>query len=292
MEKLKKIKRDDVLKLLLIIAGSGVYAAGVNLFIVSAQLYNGGLLGLAQIIRTILRMTVGFDPGFDYAGIISFLLNIPVMLLTYKSIGKEVIYKTFFCLAIQTIMLSLIPVHQLIEDPLTACIIGGILCGGGTGMILRNGGSTGGTDLIGIFFTKRNIGSVGSIAIYFNILVYGIAFILMADVKRIIYTLIFTVISNLTLDRMHTQNINSEVIIISKHDDAEIQNAIILEMRRGVSYWEGYGAFTGDNSRILYIVVSKYELPQLKKIVNRIDPNAFVAVKNGINVLGNFEKRL
>lgn len=292
MERIKRINRTDLMRISMILAGSAVYACGVNLFIVSAKLYNGGLLGLAQIFRTLLQETLGFDPGFDYAGIIAFLLNIPVMLLTYKTIGKEVIFKTFFCLAFQTILLSVIPVTPLIDDSLTACIIGGILCGAGTGMVLTNGGSSGGTDLIGMYFTKKNIGSVGRIAIYINIFVYAIAFTIMADVNRIIYTLIFTVISNLTLDRMHSQNINCEVLIISKHDDAEIQNAIILEMRRGVSYWEGYGAFTGDNSRILYIVVSKYELPLLKKIVKRIDPHAFVAVKNGINVLGNFEKRL
>ena len=95
-----------------------------------------------------------------------------------------------------------------------------------------------------------------------------------------------------TTDKIHSQNINSEVLIISKHDDAEIQNAIILEMRRGVSYWEGFGAFTGESSRILYTVVSKYELPQLKKIIFRIDPKAFVSVKNNISISGNFEKRL
>ena len=292
MSFLKRFTLNDLFKFSMIIIGSVIYAAGVNLFVVSVGLYNGGLLGLAQIIRTLLINTVGFDPGFDYAGIISFLLNIPVMLMTYKLVGKDVIIKTIFCLGFQSFLMSVIPVMQLIEDPLTSCLIGGIMCGGGCGIVLRNGGSGGGTDLIGIFFAKKNLGSVGKISIYINLVVYAIAFLIMSDVRRIIYTIIFTFINMFTLDRMHTQNINTEVIIISKHDDAEIQNAIILEMRRGVSYWEGFGAFTGDNSRILYIVVSKYELPQLKRIVNRIDPQAFIAVKNGIDVLGNFEKRL
>ena len=292
MDRIKRLTLNDLTKFVMILAGSVIYAAGVNLFVVSAGLYNGGLLGLAQIIRTLLRDFLSFDPGFDYAGIISFLLNIPLMLLTYRVIGKEIIFKTIFCIGFQAFLMSVIPVATLVDEPLTACIIGGILCGGGTGLVLRNGGSGGGTDLIGMYFTKKNRGSVGKITIYINFVVYAVAFCLMMDIKRIIYTVIFTVIANLTLDRMHTQNINSEVLIISKHDDAEIQNAIILEMRRGVSYWEGYGAFTGDNSRILYIVVSKYELPQLKKIVHRIDPNAFIAVNNGINVMGNFEKRL
>ena len=294
MNKIKNIRASDLYRLSLIIIGSCIYACGVNLFVVSVGLYNGGLLGFAQIIRTLLREYAGIDPGFDYAGIISFLLNIPVMLFTCKVIGKEIIIKTVFCIGFQAFLMSVIPVTEILSDqPLTSCLIGGILCGVGTGMVLSNGGSGGGTDLIGIFFAKKNKGSVGKITIIVNIFVYSGAFVVMhGDVVKMIYTLIFTVITNLMLDRMHSQNINCEVLVISKHDDAEIQNAIILEMRRGVSYWEGYGAFTGDNSRILYIVVSKYELAQLKKIVRRIDPNAFVAVKNGINVLGNFEKRL
>ena len=104
--------------------------------------------------------------------------------------------------------------------------------------------------------------------------------------------MIFAAISMFALDKMHIQNINSEVIIFSKHNDSEIQNALMKEMRRGVSYWEGFGAYTGDKNRILYIVVSEYELPHLKKIVNAIDPKAFIAVKSGIEVCGNFERRL
>ena len=91
---------------------------------------------------------------------------------------------------------------------------------------------------------------------------------------------------------MHIQNINSEVIIISKQKDSEIQNAIIHDMHRGVSYWEGYGAYTGESNKVIYVIVSKYEVSQLKKIVKKIDPNAFVAVKNDIDITGNFQKRL
>ena len=112
------------------------------------------------------------------------------------------------------------------------------------------------------------------------------------DIEKIIYTLIYAGISMIALDRMHIQNINSEVIIISQKNNAEIQEALMKEMRRGVSYWDGYGAYTGEGRRVIYIVVSKYELPNLHKIVARIDPKAFISVKNGVVITGNFEKRL
>ena len=114
----------------------------------------------------------------------------------------------------------------------------------------------------------------------------------MQDIEKIIYTLIFAGINTIALDRIHTRNINSEVLIISQHNNDDIQKAIMTELHRGVSYWNGYGAFTEEDRRVLFIIVSKYELPQLKKIVYRIDKNAFISVKNGISITGNFEKRL
>ena len=166
------------------------------------------------------------------------------------------------------------------------------MCGFGVGLSLRNGGSTGGVDIIGMYYAKKRSYSVGTVSMVLNIFVYGCAFLVVRDLERIIYTLIFAAISTMALDRMHIQNINSEVIIISKHKNDEIQKAIINEMHRGVSYWEGYGAYTGESNHVLYIIVSKYEVSQLKRIAKKIDPNSFIAIKNNIDVTGNFQKRL
>ena len=143
-----------------------------------------------------------------------------------------------------------------------------------------------------MFFAKKSNTSVGKVNLSINIFVYVIAFLMIKDIEKIIYTLIYAGVSMIALDRMHIQNINSEVIIISQHNNAEIQQALMKEMRRGVSYWDGYGAYTGEGRRVIYIVVSKYELPNLRKIVARIDPKAFISVKNGVDITGNFEKRL
>ena len=114
----------------------------------------------------------------------------------------------------------------------------------------------------------------------------------MKDIEKIIYTLIFAGISMMALDRMHTQNINCEVMIFTKLNTDEMQKVLMQEMRRGVSYWNGFGAYTGEENRVLFIVVSKYELAQLRRIVSKIDPKAFIRVNNGIDIYGNFEKRL
>lgn len=284
--------KSDIIKSFNVILGTFIFALGINIFVVPTGLYSGGVLGLAQILRTMTERLFNVSFGFDISGIFSLLLNIPLLLITYKTVGKNFVIRTALCLTAQTIFLSFLPIKDVVSNPLTACIIGGILYGFGVGLILRNGGSSGGVDIIGMYFSKKSTFSVGRIALAVNVCVYVIAFFIVQDIEKIIYTLIYAGISMIALDRMHIQNINSEVLIISKHNDAEIQNALMKELHRGVSYWGGYGAYTGDESKVLYIVVSKYEIPLLRKIVSRIDPKAFISVKHGVDITGNFEKRL
>lgn len=285
-------RQDNIKRALWILLASVLYASATNLFIVPAGLYSGGFLGFSQILRTLAERFLHLSFSFDISGIISFLMNIPLMLLTYKSIGKEFIFKTAGCIAIQSFLLSVIPVTQLVSDPLTSVIIGGIMFGTSIGLLLRNGGSSGGVDIIGMYITKKSTLSVGNVSLFIDIFVYTCAFLLMMDVEKIIYTLIFAAINMISVDRMHSQNINSEVIIISKRNHKELQDALMKKIRRGVSYWDGVGAYTQEGNRVFYVIVSKYELSQLKKVVLEIDPNAFISVKNGINIIGNFEKRL
>ena len=284
--------KKDIVKAIYIIVAAAIYALGMNVFIVPLGLYSSGVLGLAQILRTVSEQYFGMNFGFDISGIISFVLNVPLFIFAYKTVGKSFIVKTVFCVASQSILLSVVPVSQVIDDPLTSAIIGGILCGFGIGLTFQNGGSSGGVDIIGMYFAKKSTYSVGKISLMVNVVVFAGAFFLMKDIEKIIYTLIFAAISMIALDRMHTQNINCEVMIFTKHNDDEIQNTLMREMRRGVSYWNGYGAYTGENNRVLFIVVSKYELSHLKKLVAKIDPQAFIRVNNGIDIYGNFEKRL
>lgn len=287
-----KTEYSDIVKGTGVFFGALIYALGMNFFIVPEGLYTSGLLGMAQVFRTILEVNFGFEFLFDISGIISFVLNIPLMFFAYKSVGKRFILKTLFCIAVQTVFLSVIPIRSVIDDSLTACIVGGIICGFGIGLSLRNGGSSGGVDIIGMYYAKKSAFSVGKVSMIINVFVFACAFLVIKDIQRIIYTLIYAAISTIALDRMHIQNINSEVIIISKQKDAEIQTAIMNEMHRGVSFWEGYGAYTGEKNRVIYIIVSQYEISHLKRIVKKIDPNAFIAIKSGIEINGNFEKRL
>lgn len=276
------------------IGGSFLFAAGVNLIITPLGLYNGGFMGTAQLIRTFLvnYLHLDFLGQFDLAGIIYFIINVPLLYLAWKDMGRQFFIKTLITVVIQTVFLTVIPVSKtpVIEDYLTACIIGGLIAGTGTGMVLRGGSSGGGQDIIGILCTKKYPGfSVGKISIMMNVVVYGICAFLF-DIEIVIYSLIYATVLALACDRAHIQNINMSVMIFTKKQG--ISRAIMEETGRGVTNWDGEGAYTNETSYILFVMISKYEQEQIKRIVQNIDPNAFMIFNEGSSVVGNFEKRL
>ena len=280
-------------RLFLAILGTFIFAIGVNIFIVPVGLYSGGFLGIGQIIRTILVKYMHLSFGnFDVAGTIYFIFNIPLFVLAYKKMGKKFFTKTVICVIFQTVFLTVIvsPKIPIISDVLTACLIGGIIAGFGTGLTLLSGGSGGGQDILGVYYIKKyNDFSVGKLTLIINLFVYGICAI-MFDLQIVIYSVIYTTFLSIIVDKIHYQNINITAIIFSKKDD--LQQVIIDELDRGATYWDGIGAYTKEKSTIIFTVISKYEVSELKRVIEEKDPNAFIIFNEGISVYGNFLKRL
>ena len=285
--KVKKIKQYGI-----IIIGAFLFCLGVNLFISPLGLYNGGVVGISQIIRTIIVDYFPSVKNIEIAGIINFIINIPLLLIAYKSISKKFFIRTVVSVISQTIFFTVItiPSTAIIDDPLAACLIGGIITGAGIGITLKAGGSGGGIDILGVYFTKKYKNfSVGKLGIIINAIIYGICAILF-ELPTAIYSVIYTTFFSMIVDKIHYQNINTTAMIFTKMENIEC--GIMKEMGRGVTCWNGQGAYTGEESKILVTVISKYEINQLKRIVLEKDPKAFIIFNEGLNVTGNFEKRL
>ncbi|MBC5687326.1 YitT family protein [Mediterraneibacter sp. NSJ-55] len=274
------------------VLGSVLFAFGLNVFITPLSLYNGGFMGISQLIRTFLLQVFHLSFGqTDIAGIIYLLINLPLIYLAW-TMGKNFFVRSIITILIQTAALTLIPIpiHPVIEDYLTACIIGGIIAGTGSGLILRGGSSGGGQDILGLYFTKKfHSFSVGKMSLIINILVYGIC-LAMFNIEIVIYSLIYGVVYSIACDRVHIQNINMSVIIFTKKEG--IPQAIMQQTGRGVTNWDGAGAYTNEHSSVLFVVISKHEVATIKRIVKEIDPNAFMVFNEGCSVSGNFIKRL
>lgn len=287
-------KKELLIQAVYAVLGSFLFALGVNLIITPLGLYNGGFMGISQLIRTFFIGVIHIQvpSGLDLTGIIYFVLNLPLFYVGLRVMGKEFAVKTLITVTIQSVFLVAVPILEvpIIDDFLTSCIIGGLIAGTGTGLVLRGRSSGGGQDIIGLCCAKKYPNfSVGKINILMNIFVYVIC-LFMFNIEVVIYSLIYTTVLAMALDRVHIQNINTSVMIFTKK--LGISKAIIEQTGRGVTNWDGEGAYTNKTSYILYVMISKYEVGQMKKLVRSIDPDAFMIFTEGCLVEGNFEKRL
>lgn len=275
------------------IFGAFLYAAGINLFVVPASLYTGGVMGLCQVIRTILveYLKIPFQ-NFDIAGIIYYLINVPIFILAFTRMGKRFFSKTVVTVTAITAFLAILPTAMIVEDVMAACVVGGIVSGAGVGLILRMGSSGGGMDVVGVLLTKwKRDFSVGKINLIVNLILYGSCLFLF-DVEIVVYSIIYAAVYSVAMDKIHVQNINVEVNIITKIDSTALEKAIFEELGRGITKWNTLGAYTYEQSHILYIMMSKYEVNRLRTIIRTYDPNAFIVINEGVSIDGNYLKKL
>ena len=283
------------LRIVAAVVGELIAAAALNLFIVPLNLYTGGIMGVCQLIRTFLQTLLGVTFGaYDIAGILYFLVNVPILLFAYKSLGLGLVAKTIICTVSYSLFYSIIPIPSapIVDDYLTACLLGGILTGIGSGIVLTCGCSSGGLDVVGLCLSKRGSGfTVGKFSLTFNVFLYTACLILFSP-EVAIYSVIYNFFTSMVLDRMHQQNVNVMALIFTKEDENVLGRFIIEKLDRSVTWWTGTGAYTGENVHVLCVCLSKYEIEELLHAVRSIDPHAFVSVQEGARVFGNFPKKL
>lgn len=275
------------------VLGNLIYAMGVNLMINPIHLYSGGFTGISQLIRTFILEFLGLPEiaGLDYMGIIYFLINVPFFIMAYRVMGRKFCITTLVSIVMASAFLSFIPIPEtpIVSDRILASVVGGLGSGIGAGLVLRAGSSQGGQDLIGVCLAKTHPDfKVGAIGIIISVCIYTIC-LFMYDIETVLYSIIFAVVTGMCIDRVHTQNIKLQAMIFTKKEGVEA--AIMQGMRRGVTKWDGFGAYTSEDSHVLVTVITKYEEPHLREILAEADPNAFVIFTDNARVAGNFEKR-
>ena len=279
---------DDLLKC---IVGSFLFCIAVNMFVVPNHLYTGGVLGLAQLIRSIIIDIFNIKTSFDFSGTIYFLINIPLFIIAYRNLGKSFFFRTVFAVVLQTIMLSFLPSQKIVNDVLTNVIVGGILGGIGVGFILSSGASTGGTDIIGLVLSKKNNSfSVGKMGLMINLFIYAVAGV-RYGFEIMIYSIIYSAVDNLLVDKLHEQNVCSTAFIFCKKNPKPINDFIKNELNRDFTYWHAMGGYDDSRTYIIYTALTKYELIKLERNMKNFNIQTFMIKSDGIGIKGEFEKK-
>ncbi|MCL2361353.1 MAG: YitT family protein [Defluviitaleaceae bacterium] len=273
--------------------GAVLFVIGINVIIVPHQLYSGTLTGVAQIIESFIvtHTPLEMPQGYNLMGTALLLLNIPLLIMVLRVTDGKFPLKSIITIVFLSVVMSFVPIpyEPFVTDPLTATIVGGVIAGFGSGLTLRCGGSGGGSDLIGLYCSVKYPNfTVGRVVLIIGLFVYGYGLI-MYDLNTVIYSAIFTTVYAVTIDHAHHQNIKTQALIFTVNPDA-IQS-IMDELGRGVTCWEGKGAYSGQHTHIFVTVISKYEAPRLKRIVSDADPKAYIILNSKVDVVGNFIKR-
>ena len=292
MKKIIKLFNWSIEDIIKVIVGSILFCLAINIFIVPNHLYTGGVLGIAQLIRSITKELFNIENNFDYSGIIYYLINIPLFIMAYRNLGKTFFARTVFAVSLQALLLSVIPTTLLIENNvLTNVLVGGILGGIGVGLTLNSGASTGGTDIIGLTIAKKNNNvSVGKLGFVINVIVYSIAGI-MYGLETMIYSIIYAVCDSLMIDKMHEQNICSTAFIFCKKNPKRVNDYIKNELNRDFTYWDAKGGYDDSRTYIIYTALTKFELIKLERYLKKFDDHMFMIKSIGVRIKGEFEKK-
>jgi len=258
-----------------------VGAVAVNNFLTPAHILAGGVTGVAQILHH-------YVPALG-VGTMYFVFNIPLFILGYRYLGRRFIFQTGIAILGFSALADFVRLHfSAPTDPLLMGLYGGVLTGLSSGLVIRVGGSMGGTDIVSLVvhrLTGRNIGSVSFVMnaaiVLLSMLVFG--------VPAGLYTLVsMYAASRVVSGLMHFQQRKTALIVTSK--PSEVASAIGQRLVRGSTVMRAYGAYTQRERGVLLCAMTHLEIADLKEIVQSLDPDAFITILDTTEVIGRFRQ--
>jgi uncharacterized membrane-anchored protein YitT (DUF2179 family) len=281
MTKRKKIGK-MIQKYLLIFIGSILAAVGLEIFLIPNNIIDGGIIGISIIASHLSKLPLGM---------FTFVLNIPFLFFGYKQIGKTFVVSSLFATASLSFWISILhPIPGLTNDVLLATVFGGIIEGIGVGLIIRNGGSLDGTEIVAIVLNKRTVFSVGQMVMFFNLFILSSAGLFFGW-DRAMYSLIAYFIAYKLIDIVVEGFDEVKAAMIISDNGEEIAEAIMARLGRGVTFLEGKGGFSKNKKTILYAVVTRLEIAKLKSIIYDKDEDAFVTIQDVSDIMGGKHKK-
>ncbi|MFW2491962.1 YitT family protein [Clostridium chromiireducens] len=266
-------KRNGVLinfsRVLFMLLGSALAAIGLEIFLIPNNIIDGGITGISIMASHLTSIELG---------IFTFVLNLPFVILGYKQIGKTFAISTIFSVICFSIGVTLLhPIPGITQDTLLATIFGGIILGVGVGLIIRNGGSLDGTEIVAILLEKRSAFSIGEIVMFINLFILGTSGFLFGW-DRAMYSLIAYFIAFKAIDITVEGLEESKSVIIVSDKNKDISKAIMDRLGRGITLLNGKGAYSGAETEVIYVVLSRLEIAKLKKIVHDFDEDALITI--------------
>ncbi len=263
----------------LLTAGSLLIAAGVDLFLTPNKVISAGVTGLAMLAHFLWSWPVGA---------VTFGLNVPLLAAGLRwGGGVRVLFRTGYAVAVMSLGIDLLEplLPAITGDPLIYTLFGGLMDGLGVGLVLRGGGTTGGTDILAQLLHRYRRIPFGRVFLWSNTAILLLA-VPVVGLVPVLYALLVNYISSRVIDAVQEGIGFARAILVVSDRVEDVRKAILDEVGRGVTLFQGMGGFTRTPREILYVVVSRSQVSHFKRIIAEIDDKAFVVVTEANEVLG------
>jgi uncharacterized membrane-anchored protein YitT (DUF2179 family) len=253
--------------------GAFFAALALRMFLIPNNLIDGGVLGISMILGRLY--------GSSYISLFLIVINIPFIYLAFRYIRRSFVLHMFVAILFFAFFLRLLDTLPSFDaDPLEAIVIGGAMLGAGAGFIIRHGGCTDGTEILAILINRRKGFTVGQVIFFINTFIFAAYGWIFADWHIALRSLMLYLVAFKMMDLVIAglEELKSVLIMCAKPD--KLSKIITHELGLGLTFIKGKGGYSGEDRDILFIIVERLDLAELKEIVLREDPAAFIAIEN------------
>ena len=275
MQDTNKLSLHYILPFIWTFLGAFIAAFSIRIFFMPNSLIDGGTVGLAMIAARVF--------GNQFLPVFLLIFNLPFIWIAYRSIGKTFVIQIIAAVLSFALFLFLMPhiFHTpFIGSILEVVVIGGAILGVGLGIIIRFGGCVDGTEILGIIINRKKGFSVGQIVFSCNIFVFGLAGIVFQDWHPPLLSLIAYIVVVKIMDTVIVGLDETKSVLVISSKSKEVAHGVMHKLGLGLTVMYGRRGFSGASAEILYIIVERLQLADLKELIFSIDPNAFIAIEN------------
>ena len=266
---------------LMLSLGAVLAAFSVEEFLIPSGIFDGGIIGISMVLAKFIPVPLG---------VLTFLLNLPFLVIGWRKMGHTFILKAGYAIAVFSVM------TRVFEDaaPVTSQIVmavtfGGVLLGAGVGLVLRGGGCLDGTEVVAIILSKQTTISTGQIILLFNCVIYAVVGIVFG-IELGMYSLLMYFVTSKTIDLVELGWDNTKSVMIITEKGGDLAEQIFTRLGRTVTYMQGHGHVSDETMDILYVVVTRAEIFDLRKIIQEFPGSTFTTITEVSEIIGNHIK--
>lgn len=273
--------KKNILAFIELTLGAIIAAFSIEEFLVPNNIFDGGVTGISMIVAHFIHVPLGA---------LIFLINVPFVLVAYKKMGKSLVIKMLYAILLFSIMTEFFkPVENATGEMLLAVTYGGVLLGLGVGLVLRGGGCLDGTEVVAVLLNRNLSMSTGQIILIFNVFIFSMAGIVF-NIDRGMYSLLMYFISSKVIDVVEIGLESTKSVMVITDDGRGLADEIFEKLGRTVTLMSGRGLVSSNEKDILYCVVTRAEIHQLKELLNDFPGSSFTTISEVSEIVGSHIK--